>query len=234
MQAAPLLIVAALTITLPHSGRPPPPPAQNAERSFAGSWTVRFANGVVESCTIKDDDTVSVSEPKRSATGKAETKDGVMTIQFKDDRVERWTAIGKRMVVEHWFPAAMYPDGPRVLGIAERCPKPSADSVVDAVFKIEAKLHRGGPRLTVQVVPQPAKSSWHYDLHITTSEGLDQHFPIRNGQPLTPRDVQLVDVTSDGFLDILIVGGKDAEGKEWFKTWLFDTKTKKYRWINDR
>jgi hypothetical protein len=36
-----------------------------------------------------------------------------------DDRVERWTAVGQRMVVEHWFPAAQFPSGTPVLGIAE-------------------------------------------------------------------------------------------------------------------
>ncbi len=101
-------------------------------------------------------------------------------------------------------------------------------------FKVEAPLCRDGPRLTVQVVQQPGGSNWHYDVHVTTTDGLDQHFRLRNGQPLTKKDIRLVDVTGDGFLDIMIVGGKDHRGEDWFKTWLYDAKTKKYKWINDR
>jgi hypothetical protein len=37
-----------------------------------------------------------------------------------DDRLERWTLVSKRMVVEHWFPASQVPVATPVLGIAER------------------------------------------------------------------------------------------------------------------
>jgi len=65
---------------------------------------------------------VSVSEPRRSSRGKAEAKDGAVVVPFEDDRVERWTPVGERFVVEHWFPASAYPAGARVLGIAKRSP----------------------------------------------------------------------------------------------------------------
>ena len=100
--------------------------------------------------------------------------------------------------------------------------------------KVEAPLNRAGPLLTVQVVEQPATSNWHYDIHVTTTNGLDQHFAVRNGQAVAEKDVRLIDVNGDGFLDIMLVGGKDHRGEDWFKTWLFDAKAKKYRWINDR
>ena len=99
-------------------------------------------------------------------------------------------------------------------------------------FNVEAPLNRGGPRLTVKVVEQPAFSNWHYDLHVTTAAGLDQHLEIRNGQPLTRKDVRLADVNGDGFLDVMVVGGKDHRGEDWFKTWLYDREGKKYKWIN--
>ncbi len=51
--------------------------------------------------------------------GKAEVKDGSVVIVYQDDRVERWTPVGKRMVVEHWYPGAQFPSGTPVLGIAE-------------------------------------------------------------------------------------------------------------------
>lgn len=95
---------------------------------------------------------------------------------------------------------------------------------------VEAPLSRGGPTLTVRVVEQPASSNWNYDLHVTT-DGVDQHFAIRNGQPVTREDIRLVDVNGDGFLDIMVVGGKDHRGEAWFKTMVYDSKGKKYGWI---
>ena len=47
-------------------------------------------------------------------------KDGAIVITFDDDRTERWTPVGKRMVVEHWYLSAQYPCCKPVLGIAER------------------------------------------------------------------------------------------------------------------
>jgi len=121
-------------------------------------------------------------------------------------------------------PAEREPSAPGAVTTADR----SSD------FKVEAQLCRDGPRLTLQVVQQPAASNWHYDLHVTTADGLDQHFRLRNGQPVTKNDIRLADVTGDGFLDIMIVGGKDHRGQDWLKTWLYDVKAKKYKWINDQ
>ena len=101
-------------------------------------------------------------------------------------------------------------------------------------MKIEADLNRGGPRLTVEVVRLKATSNWHYEIRLTTTDGLDQVLQIRIGQALTDQDIRLADLTADGFLDLMIVGGKDHRGKEWFKTWLYDAKAKKFKWINDK
>jgi hypothetical protein len=110
-------------------------------------------------------------------------------------------------------------------------PAPGADPPPD--FKVEAPLRRGGPRVTVRVVGQPATSNWRYDLHVTTADGLDQNVPVRSGQPLTAHDVRLADVNGDGFLDVAVVGGQDHRGAEWVKTWLYDPKGQKYKWVND-
>ncbi len=48
-----------------------------------------------------------------------ENERGVAVIKFDDDRIERWTPVGKRYVVEHWFPSSQYRKTPPVLGIAE-------------------------------------------------------------------------------------------------------------------
>jgi hypothetical protein len=85
----------------------------------AGKWVVTFRNGVVETCKVGQDGMVSVREPMRSSRGKGESKDDAIVVPFEDGRVERWTPVGKRFVVEHWFPASAYPAGARVLGIAD-------------------------------------------------------------------------------------------------------------------
>jgi hypothetical protein len=81
---------------------------------------VTFENGVIETCDIDTAGSASEKEPLRSGTGQAERVGNGFVIKFSDDRTERWTAVGGRMVVEHWCPSPEYPDGPRVLGIAER------------------------------------------------------------------------------------------------------------------
>ena len=81
-----------------------------------GKWSVEFANQVVETCAIRADGTASVVEARRSSDGRASAEGGSFIVRFADDRIEKWTPVGKRMVVEHRFPGA----GAPVLGIAER------------------------------------------------------------------------------------------------------------------
>jgi hypothetical protein len=117
--------VVAVAFTLTAAGAPRenggaenPGPAAGV----AGSWKVTFENRVIETCDIDAGGAATETEPLRSSKGKAEPQGRAFVIKFEDDRVERWTPINGRAVVEHWFPAAQYPDGPRVLGIAERTP----------------------------------------------------------------------------------------------------------------
>ena len=90
-----------------------------------GTWTVGFANGVVEMCDIGNDGKATVVEPRRGASGFAEAKGGAVVISFDDDRVERWTPVGNRYVVEHWFPASRVLTTAPVLGIADRPVSPA-------------------------------------------------------------------------------------------------------------
>jgi hypothetical protein len=116
-----LLVVAALAIPLVATADPPAPPkAQGLPPHFVGRWTVSFANSVIEICEVKADGTAFEREPNRSSDGKVELVDGPIVITFADDRVERWTAVDRRMVVEHWCPAQSYPAGKSVLGIANK------------------------------------------------------------------------------------------------------------------
>jgi predicted acyl esterase len=43
-------------------------------------------------------------------------------MKFEDDRVERWTRDGERLVAEHWFPSSQFPAATPVVGIAQRTP----------------------------------------------------------------------------------------------------------------
>src|SRR5262249_22862084 len=82
-----------------------------------GRWSVEFAKGVAETCEIRKDGTAGVAEPQRTSDGKAVIRGGSLVIAYQDDRVERWTPIGPKMVVEHWFPIAKFPSSTPVLGI---------------------------------------------------------------------------------------------------------------------
>jgi hypothetical protein len=85
-----------------------------------GEWKVEFHNGVTEVCKIGNGGESSVEEPRRRCVGMAMVKGGSVVITFGDDRIERWTPVGKKYVVEHWFPASEVPVTTPVLGIAER------------------------------------------------------------------------------------------------------------------
>jgi hypothetical protein len=87
-----------------------------------GKWTVDFSNGVKEVCDIGNGGESSVEEPRRRSVGMAVVQGGSVVITFGDDRVERWTPVGQRFVVEHWFPGSRVPTVTPVLGIAERAP----------------------------------------------------------------------------------------------------------------
>jgi hypothetical protein len=116
-----VLLVAGLALVLPPPSwaDPPPPPAPQAG-PLAGRWVVEFANGVAEVCEIGQDGAASVAEPRRSSGGKVTARDGAVVVAYDDDRVERWTPVGRRAVVEHWYPGAAFPSGAPVLGIARR------------------------------------------------------------------------------------------------------------------
>jgi hypothetical protein len=120
-------ILAVVAVILAFAGadvRPAPAPfLKRPARLPVGRWEVKFANGVVETCVVNKDGTISVSEPLRSSAGKAMVKDGASVLTFDDSRVERWTERGRELVVEHWFPASAYPAGRSVVGAARRLSK---------------------------------------------------------------------------------------------------------------
>jgi hypothetical protein len=116
-----LAACAVLAFSLTSAGDPPKPPASDPSEGLpVGRWSVEFANGVVETCEIKKDGTAWVVELRRAAAGKVTLKNGSFVIACEDDRLERWTPVGKRMVVEHWSPGSQVPVVTPVFGIAAR------------------------------------------------------------------------------------------------------------------
>ena len=107
-------------------GDPPRPAAREAGPPAVGlpvgKWKVEFANGVKEGYHIGNGGEFNVEQPERRAHGVAEARGGAVVFRSHDDRIERWTPVGNRYVVEHWFPASQVPIATPVLGIAERAP----------------------------------------------------------------------------------------------------------------
>ena len=102
--------------TISHSPRTP------AIALPVGKWNLTFANGVQQTCEIRRDGTATVAEPLRSSEGKTFVQGLTAKLKFADNRVERWTPVGDRFVVEHWGVAAGFPHAKPVLGIAEKSP----------------------------------------------------------------------------------------------------------------
>lgn len=100
---------------VPHAG-------PEVSQPVAGKWIVEFANGVTETYWFFTDGRVAVFEPRRLAGVKQTVKDNSVEIVFGDDRVERWTRVGNRHVVERWFPGSQFPTATPLRGIAESPP----------------------------------------------------------------------------------------------------------------
>ncbi|HUE70046.1 MAG TPA: ankyrin repeat domain-containing protein [Pirellulaceae bacterium] len=127
---------------------------QKPENLPVGRWKIEFANGVVETCIIRREGTATVAEPKRSSAGWAVMKDGALVITFDDDRLERWTPVGRRMVVEHWYPAERFPSASPVLGIADRALTDDGTPGADSTSAGESRPKKDWPRELVQVIDE--------------------------------------------------------------------------------
>src|SRR6188472_3314150 len=73
------------------------PAKDNSRESVlpVGTWKVEFANGVVEECRIGNGGEAYVEEPRRRSGGNAVVQEGALVVTFHDDRVERWTPVGR-------------------------------------------------------------------------------------------------------------------------------------------
>src|SRR5262249_32942906 len=120
-----VLVVGSVCLVAPGTrGNAPAKENRSSETAWAvGKWRVEFTNGVTEVCVVGRGGVAIVHEPLRRARGKAEVSGNSVVLTFHDDRVERWTPVGQRFVVEHWFPGSQFPGAVPVLGIAERAPR---------------------------------------------------------------------------------------------------------------
>jgi hypothetical protein len=108
-------LLLCLTVSLDQAD----PPRPDTLPLPAGKWSIEFANGVVEKVEIKKDGTASVTEPARASDGKVTAMESSFLFVCEDGRVERWTPVGKRMVVEHWASVDQMANAPPVKGIAD-------------------------------------------------------------------------------------------------------------------
>jgi hypothetical protein len=117
MRPQALLLAACVLLTLPVTATADPPKPEPTLP--VGKWSAEFANGVVEKVEIKKDGTATVSEPARTSDGKVTAVPGAFLFVCADGRIERWTPVGKRMVVEHWASVDQMTNGAPVKGIAD-------------------------------------------------------------------------------------------------------------------
>jgi hypothetical protein len=90
--------------------------------AWVGRWNTEFANGIHEEHELRPDGTVTVRniEQNWSCEGRMTFDGQQVTITYDNERIERWTPVGSRMVLEHWRPASQIPIQPALFGIGTR------------------------------------------------------------------------------------------------------------------
>ena len=133
--------------------RPVPSAGPDVSLPVVGMWIVEFANGVTEACDFRPSGTAHVYEPSRASVGRPVVKDNSVVIVFEDTRVERWTRVGNRHVVEHWFPGSQFPTAAPVRGIAEFLPPSGGrDHAIAAIVQLGGRVSFGDQRALLSVL----------------------------------------------------------------------------------
>src|SRR5262245_17733667 len=93
----PFLLVCAVMLVAQGSQAEVPEVDNHAPETAlpVGKWHVEFTNGVIEACIIGNGGTAVVDEPRRRSRGTVAARGGSILLTFNDDRVERWTSVGK-------------------------------------------------------------------------------------------------------------------------------------------
>jgi hypothetical protein len=124
----------------------------------------------------------------------------------------------------------LHPHDAEVLRLSEFTGERGAASPDDD-SEITTAIKSDGPTLSIRVKRKDALSNYCYDLHVSVAGRADQRFEVRNGRSITRHDIRLADLNGDGYLDIMIVGGTDHRGKEWYKTLIYHDANQEYCWL---
>jgi hypothetical protein len=85
-----------------------------------GKWQMVKADGVLGTYEFRANGTVLWSQKARQAVGRVTARGGTFLVIYPDDRTERLTPSGPRLIVEHWYPSSNYPAGFPAFAYAER------------------------------------------------------------------------------------------------------------------
>jgi len=91
-----------------------------------GKWQMITSSGpyaptsILGTYDFRSDGTVFWKEKARQAFGKVTIRDGVILVVYPDDRTERITPSGPRLLIEHWCPSSNYPSKFPMFVYAER------------------------------------------------------------------------------------------------------------------
>lgn len=101
------------------------------------------------------------------------------------------------------------------------------------IATVTKQIGAQGPTYVFRLYSVQAFSNYHYliEIHDKSGKKVWQSEEIRNGVSLEgkPGSFQIVDVNSDGYDDIKVLGGHKT-GQAWYKVWLYDRATQKYVW----
>jgi len=86
----------------------------NPDAALAGKWKVRYATGSIRHYIFAPGGHVHFTDENRNGR----LANGVL--DFNDDRAERITPAGDRLLVEHFNPKETFPNGIPLLGVAEK------------------------------------------------------------------------------------------------------------------
>lgn len=103
-----------------HEAATPAPPRVGRLVLPTGKWQFVNAQGPFGTYEFRANGTVLWTEKARRAIGKCTVKDGSILIVYEDDRTERLTPCGPRLLVEHWSPSSSYPAGYPGFAYAEK------------------------------------------------------------------------------------------------------------------
>lgn len=91
---------------------------------LVGEWVCKFVNGAVHHYTIEADGTIFWTDPNPKKKLKTVLRGKDFLIEFPaDDIVERLTASGGELQIEHFTPKSTYPGKPTTRGTGKRAPR---------------------------------------------------------------------------------------------------------------